>query len=205
MRAIYSSAFRNFPSRERLTPFTRPPRSAHRSPNDTSCNPWHSAAPSPHTKGHRRRPFILVFSRRISGISAAFEDHMEDLGFTRIWCGHELPVNTSPFDFEVLRGLARIFNDERSLSGLELRWHVDSIVGHCHVHSACVAIRGDGVLHCISGLLHAMSNRPSGLFCSSHGRMHNVFSRVNLRDRGGNHTSEDHRKKCFHCTLRIDP
>jgi hypothetical protein len=35
--------------------------------------------------------------------------------------------------------------------------------------------------------------------------MHNVLGRVNLRNRGGNQTSEDHRKKCFHSTLGIDP
>src|SRR5207244_2606280 len=86
-------------------------------------------APLPHTKGHLGGPLTPVSCRRIGGISAPFENYMQDLGFTRIWCGHELPVNTSPRDFEVLRGLARIFNDECSLSRLELRWHVDSIVG----------------------------------------------------------------------------
>src|SRR5438876_4968416 len=147
--AIYSSAFCNFPSRVRQTPFTRPP--------------------SPHTNGHLRGPLISVFSRRIDRVGAPFENYVQDLGLTGIWCGRKFPVNTSPFDFEVLRGLAGIFDNERSLSGLELRWHVDSIVAHRHVHTACVAIRGDGVLHGISGVLHAMSNRPSGLFCSPHG------------------------------------
>src|ERR1700730_9700156 len=119
--------------------------------------------PSPHTDGQLRGPLIPLFSRRIGAISAAFENYVQDLGLTRIWCGRKLPVNTLPLDFEVLRGLAGIFDNERSLSGLELRWPVASTVDHRPTHSACVAIRGDGVLHGISGLLHAMSNRPGGL------------------------------------------
>jgi hypothetical protein len=60
--------------------------------------------PLPHTKGHLSGPLIFVFSRRISGVSAPLKIYVQDLGFTRIWCGHELPINTSPLDFEVLRG-----------------------------------------------------------------------------------------------------
>src|SRR6266566_1496241 len=140
------------------------------------------ASSSPHLKAHLRGRLILIFPRRIRGVSASFEIYMQNLAFTRIWCSHELPVNLSPFDLEVLGGFTRIFNDERSLSRLELRRHIDAIVGHSHVHAACVGVGGQRVLHSIGGLRRAVSNGLSRLFCPPHGRIHNVPGGINLCD-----------------------
>lgn len=139
----------------------------------------HSGNFSPNPKGRLSASLALIFSKRIGGVTAPREVYVQDLGFTWIRRGDELSVNTSSLYFEVLRGLARILDDERSFSWPQLRWHVDTIVSDRDVDSARILVGSDGIGHGIDGFLRASSHSVGRFFCPAHGRMGDVLGRVN--------------------------